>query len=109
MSGYFLKPKSLGANVKRELYLPNYATKADIENSAGIDTSDFPKKTDLANFKYDVDNLDIDKLKNVPSGLISLKSKAAKLDIEKLGTIPVDLSMLSDVVKNEVVKKTIVN
>ena len=30
MSEYFPKPKSLGANVKFELDLSNYATKADL-------------------------------------------------------------------------------
>ena len=34
-------------------------------------------------------------LKNVPSGLSSLKSKVDKLDIGKLETAPVDLSKLS--------------
>ena len=51
--------------------------------------------TDLANLKSNVDKLDIDKLKNVPSGLSSSKSKVDKLDIDKLETIPVDLSKLS--------------
>ena len=37
--------------------------------------SSFAKKTDLANLKSDVDELDNDKLKNVPSGLSNLKSK----------------------------------
>ena len=67
---------------------------------------DFDKKTDLVNSKSDEDKLDIEKLKAVPSGLCSLKSKVDKLDIGKLETIPADLSKLSDVVKNEVVKKT---
>ena len=40
------------------------------------------------------------------SGLIRLKSKVDRLNIGKLETISVDLSKLSDVVKNEVVKKT---
>ena len=31
MSKYFPKPKSLGANVKIELDLSNYATKADLQ------------------------------------------------------------------------------
>ena len=44
MSEYFLKPKSLGANVKVELDLSNYATKADLKNAAGVYTSDFAKK-----------------------------------------------------------------
>ena len=42
--------------------------------------------------KSDVDKLDIDKLKNVPSGLISLKRKVDKLDVDKLVPAPVDLS-----------------
>ena len=39
---------------------------------------------DLANLKSDVDKLDIDKLKNVPTNLSNLKSKLDKLDIDKL-------------------------
>ena len=38
MSENFPKPKSLGANVKVELDLSNYATKADLKNEAGDDT-----------------------------------------------------------------------
>ena len=45
-------------------------------------------------------------MKNLPNGLNSLKSKVDKLDIEKLETTPVDLSKLSNVVKNHVAKKT---
>ena len=52
------------------------------------------------------DKLDTDKLKNVPSNWNNLKSKADKLDIEKLETTPVDLSKLSDLVKDDVAKKT---
>ena len=44
MSEYFPKSRSLGANVKVELDLANYATKADLNNAAGADTSDFDKK-----------------------------------------------------------------
>ena len=36
----------------------------------------------------------------------SLKTEADKLDIDKLAPVPVNLSKLSDVVKNDVVKKT---
>ena len=106
MTEYFTKSKSLGANVKFELDLSNYATKADLKIAAGVDTSDFVKKTDLANLKSDVDKLDIDKLKNVLSGSSNLEWKVDKLDIDKLETTLVDLSKLSDVVKNEAVKKT---
>ena len=89
-----------------ELDLSNYATKPNLKNGTGVDTLDIAKETDLGNLKSDVDKLDIEKLKNVPSGLSSLKRKVVKIDIGKLETTPVDLSKLSDVVKNEVVKKT---
>ena len=36
----------------------------------------------------------------------SLKTEVVKLDIDKLAPVPVDLSKLSDVVKNDFVKKT---
>ena len=97
--------KSFGANVKVELDLSNYATSADLKNVTGVDTSDFSKKNDLANLKSDVDKLDIDKFKNVPSNLSDLKIKLDELDIGKLETTPVDLIKLSNVVKNDVVKK----
>ena len=61
----------------------NYATKADIKNISNVDASNFALKTNWANLKTEVDKLDIDKL--VP--------------------VPVDLTKLSDVVKNDVVKK----
>ena len=102
---YFPKPKSLEANVKVEIDLSNYVTKADLKNARGVDTSNFAKKSDLANLKYDVYKLNIDKLKNVPSNLSNLKSKVDKLDFDKLVPVPVDLSKVSDVVKNDVVKK----
>ena len=41
----------------------------------------------------------------VPTGLNSLKSKADESYVDKLARAPVDLSKLSDAVKNEVVKK----
>ena len=41
ISEYFLKPKSLGTNVKVELDLSNYATKADLKNVVGVDKSHF--------------------------------------------------------------------
>ena len=68
-------------NVKVDL--TNYATKADIKNISHIDTSSFALKSNLASLKTEVDKLDIDKL--VP--------------------VPVDLSKLSDAVKNDIVKK----
>ena len=82
MSQYFSKPFGGDINVKIEL--STYATKTDFKNVAHVDVSSFALKSNLASLKTEVDKLDIDKL--VP--------------------VPVDLSKLSDVVKNNVVKKT---
>ena len=105
MSEYFPKPKSLVVNVKVELDLSNCVTKTDLQNETDVDTSDFPRKSDLAHLKSDVDKLDINKLKNVPSNLSYLKSIVEKWDNGKLETTLVDLSKLTNVVKNGVVKR----
>ena len=65
--------------------LSNYAKKADIKNVTHVDTSSFALKTNLA----------------------SLKTELDKLHIDKLVSVPVDLSKLSDVVKYDVVKKSV--
>ena len=84
MSLYFPKPyEPFGGDINVKVDLSNYATKTDIKNISHVDTSSFALKTNLANLKTEVDKLDIDKL--VP--------------------VPVDLSKLSDVVKNHVAKK----
>ena len=49
MSEYFPKPNSLGVNVKVELDLFDYATKEDLKNKTSVHTSNFAKKTGLAN------------------------------------------------------------
>ena len=86
MSQYFPKPFwSFEENVNVKFDLSNYATKTDLKNMTHVDTSSFALKTNLANLKTEVD----------------------KLDIDKLAPVPVDLSKLSDVVKNDVVKKTV--
>ena len=41
MSEYFPKPKPLGENMKVELDLSKYATKADLKKTTGVNTSDF--------------------------------------------------------------------
>ena len=48
-------------------------------------------------------------MKDVPTNLSNLKSKVDKLDVDKLLPVPVDLSKISDVVKNDVVKKDVHN
>ena len=89
MSQYFPKPfnSHFGESKKVKIDLSNYATKIDIKNSSHVDTSSFALKTYLAH----------------------LKTKVDKLDIDKLVPIPVDLSKLSNVVKHDVVKKTVYN
>ena len=109
MSECFPEPKSAGGRVKVELDLSNYATRADLKNAAGIDISKFAKKVDLASLKSNVDKLDIDKLKNVPTSLSSLKSKVDELDVDELVPFSVDLNKQSYVVKIDVVKKDVYN
>ena len=46
---------------------------------------------------------------NVPTNLSNLKSKVDKLDVDKKVPVPVDLSKLSDVVKNDAAKKDLYN
>ena len=83
MSQHFPKPyRNVGGNINVKVDLSNYATKAKLKNATGVDTSKLPAKSDLASLKAEVDKIDADKVK----------------------TVPVDLSKLSNVVKNEVVK-----
>ena len=49
--------------------------------------------------------MDIDKLKYLPTNLNNFKSEIDKLDVEKSVPVLADLSKLSDVLKNNVVKK----
>ena len=48
-------------------------------------------------------------MKNVSANLSNLKSKVDKLDVAKLVTVPIDLSKLSDVIENDVLKKDACN
>ena len=105
LSEDFPEPKSLGGKVKLQLDLSNYATKEDLNNTTGIDTSSFVTKVDLANLNLNVVTLDIVKLKYSPTNLSNLKSKLDKLDVDQLIPFPVDLSILSDAVKQDGVKK----
>ena len=108
MTEYFPEPISSRRRVKVELDLSNYATKADLKNATGVDTSKFVKKIDLASIKSNVDKLDFDNLKNIPTNLSNLESKVDKLDVDKLVPVPVDLSKF-DAVKTDVNKKEVYN
>ena len=77
MSKFYPKPyKPFGGGINVTVNLSNYATKTGLKNVTHVDTNS-------ANLKTEVD----------------------KLDIEKLVPVPTDLSKLSNVLKNDVVKK----
>ena len=57
---------------KIDLDLSSYPTKTDLKGPTGTDTPKFTKKANLANSKWHIDRLDIDKLKNNPTGLSKL-------------------------------------
>ena len=85
MSQYFPKPyEPFGGDINVKVDLSNYATKTDLKNTSHIDVSSYALKSNLTNLKTEVD----------------------KLDIDKLTPVPTDLAKLSNVVKNDVVKKT---
>ena len=65
----------------------------------GVDASSFAKKVDLASLKTNVDKLDTDEFRNVPTNWSNLKSKVDKLDFSKLASVSVDLSKLNDTVQ----------
>ena len=81
---YYPPYRSSRNNVKVKFDLSDYATKDDVKKITHVDVSSFASKTNLASLKTEVDKLDTDKLK----------------------TTPIDLSKLSNVVENDVVKKT---
>ena len=70
----FPKTKSFTKKCESWIKFVKLCKKSDLKIQTGVHTSDFAKKTDLVNLKSDADKLDIDKLKNLPSGLNSLKS-----------------------------------
>ena len=84
MSQYFPKPyESFGGGINVKVDLSNHAN--HLKNATGIDTSKLALKSNLANLKAKIDKVDVDKLK----------------------TVSVDLGKLSNVVNNDVVKKTV--
>ena len=74
-----------GGDINIKVNFFNYATKLDLKNATGLDTYKLTTKSELASLKAEVD----------------------KIDVGKLKTLPTDLSKLSYVVKNEVIKKTV--
>ena len=84
MSSQYFPPYGSTNNIKVELDLANYATKDDVKNITHVDVSSYATKTNLA----------------------ALKSEVDKIYTNKLKTVSADLAKLSNVVKNDVVKKT---
>ena len=86
MSQYFPKPyRTFAGNINVKVDLSNYASKLDLKNVTGVDTSKLIVQSDFASLKVETDKIDVDTLK----------------------TVPFDLSKLSNVVNNEVVNKTV--
>ena len=53
---YFLEPYDHSKNeIKVAVDLSNCATKSDLQNARGVDTSDFAKKADLASLKSEIE------------------------------------------------------
>ena len=81
---YLPSYESASNNIKVQLDLTNYATKDDVKNVTHVDVRSYATKTNLASLKSEVDKIDTDKIK----------------------TVPADLAKLSNVVKNNVAKKS---
>ena len=95
MIQYFRKPYDrFGENVKVELYLSNYANLSNLKGVTGVDTSN------ITVTGVNTSNI------IAKSDLGSLKAEVDKIDTTKLKTVPIDLSKLSNVVNNEVVKNS---
>ena len=76
MSLCFPQPyERFGGNVEIELYLSNYETKADWKGA---------EKSDLPTLKAQVDKLDVDKLKTVPTDFVKLSNVAHNIVAKKI-------------------------
>ena len=85
MNNYFRRRyKRFDGDISVKVDLCNYATKPDLKDVSHVDVSSFALRSNLASLKTEVD----------------------KIDAGKLKTVPVDLVKLSNVLKNDVIKKT---
>lgn len=84
MIQYFPKPhKCSGGNIKVDLDLFNYLAKTNLKEAGSVNISNLTAISDLVILKPEVD----------------------KIDQNKLKTIPFDLSKLSSILDNDVIKK----
>ena len=85
MSDYFRRRyKCFDGDISVKVDISNYATTTALKNVSHVGVSSFALKSNLA----------------------SLKTEVVKIDADKLITVPVDLAKISNVVKNDVIKKT---
>ena len=75
-------------------YFPRRYKHFNRDTNAKVDLSNHVTKTELKNISH------------VDVSSFALKSNLASLKTDKLKTVPVDLAKLSNVVKNDVIKKT---
>ena len=79
MSAYYPPYRSSSNNIKVELDLAKYATKAEkkilnLKYITHVGVSSFASKTNLAALKTEVDKIDVDKLKTTPTDLAKLSN-----------------------------------
>ena len=88
---YYLEPEShFRDKVKVVLDLSSYATKKELDHATGVKTSDLAGKKDFIALKAGVVKLNINKLVNVPTNLNNFKTKIKNLDVGKLKAVPTD-------------------
>ena len=87
--------------------MKNYATQKELEEVAGVDTSNLAVKRDFIALKAEVEKLDFNKLVTVPIGSNKLKTKVDDLDVDTLKTVPtIFFKKMIDVLRKEVIEKT---
>ena len=101
MSTYYPPYKSSSQNIKVELDSSNYSTKKDINDITHIDVSGFASKTNLAALKTDIDKIDTDKLKATPANLAKL-SNVVKDDVVK----KIDYSSIVTSIESQIARVT---
>ena len=97
---FYLEPDSHVRDKTSRIRLLNYATKKELKDAIGVDTSNLVAKSDFIALKAEVEKVDINNLVNVPNSLNNLKAKVDDSHVDKLKTVPIDWKNLSDVVSN---------
>ena len=106
MSYYPVKDSRIRDKIKVVLDLSNYATKKELDQATSVDASDLAAKKDIFVLKDEVEKLGISKLVNLSRSLSNLKTKVDDLDVDKLKAVPSNLKKISDVVDKDVFNST---